>query len=239
MTTAHESRDHAIAAAIQATDTDQLTNAIEAQKPMVLNTLRLRGALGDVDEVMSDIADQVMRSLPRFHKNGNVGLTQWATGVAKNVLKEHQRQYGRAHAMNVPFEEAFAHSVVTMDPLHEDEDILPKLLAAVRDHVTSQPGGVEEWHRLVTMATKPERGRAARDTIREHMATLSGLPASLFGNEQDLTPEPATAAPVAPVDTKPIMLNGHYRIHCTACGLLPETHDTITTAITAARTHAH
>lgn len=233
-------KDQAISHTLTQIDHTELTEAIYTQKPMVLNTLRERGALDDVDEVMSDIADQMMRSLPRYEKNGTVPLAQWATGVAKNVLAEHQRRTGRAKARYVPYEEAFAHAVTTFDPIEDTPDFLTQLVLQVRDAITSHNGGIQEWQRLVTMATKPERGRAARETIREHMARISGLPVTVFGTEEP-EPEPldheTPVPPVPAITVTTLMLAGTYRIQCTACGLLPDAHVNILDAASAAQTH--
>lgn len=99
---------------------EEITEAIDAQRPMVLSTLKSRGATADFDDVMGDISEHVLNSLPNYEAKGNVPLVRWATGVAKSRLNEHYRQSGKRRAREVSYTEEFAREVITMDAL-EDE----------------------------------------------------------------------------------------------------------------------
>lgn len=212
---------------------EAITEAIDAQRPMVLSTLKSRGATADFDDVMGDISEHVLNSLPNYEAKGNVPLVRWATGVAKSRLNEHYRQSGKRRAREVSYTEEFAREVITMDTLDDEGDFLKFLLQQVRERVLATPGGIKQWQRLTHMAPQEQRGAAARSELRELLADESGLPVTYFGSEptEDTAPETVVAHPISRDDG--------YHVHCTLCGTGADVYEGLLEAARAARGHTH
>ena len=75
--------DDEIRAAIAATGHDVIAEAIKSQEPMVAKRV---GDLNAVYEVMSDLAEQVLRKLPQFEVVGRVSLAAWV-GLSSCLCK--------------------------------------------------------------------------------------------------------------------------------------------------------
>lgn len=211
--------DDEIRAAIEATGHDVVSEAITGQERMVAK------AVGDphaVSEVMSDLADQVLRKLPQFEEVGRVSLGAWVNGFARNILRERARQFARQRQRMLEYEEGspLVHAFVTSpEPATSDDAFFLELIDTARDRITSQPGGVRKWEQLVEMAGKPERGRSAREQAREELAELSGLPVEMFGAEEPTEPMEVPELPEQ-VSVAPELGNGGYLVNCSVCGAL-------------------
>lgn len=185
-------------------------------------------ALGDpnaVAEVMSDLADQVLRKLPQFAEVGRVPLGAWVNGFARNILRERARQLARKKDRLVEYEDGspLIHAFVDAPaPVTSDDEFFLDLIDTARDRITSQPGGMKKWDALVEMAGKRERGRAAREQAREELAELSGLPVEMFGTEEE--PEADSPPPPLPeqVAVAPALVEGGYVVSCSVCGPMGE-----------------
>lgn len=212
--------DDEIRAAIAATGHDAIAEAIKSQEPMVAKRV---GDLNAVHEVMSDLAEQVLRKLPQFEVVGRVSLAAWVNGFARNILNERARQQARARDRQREFEDgSLIHAVVvSQEPVTDDDEFFLGLIDTIRDHITAQPGGAQRWEQLVTMAAKPERGRAAREETRERLAELSGMPVEMFGTEpHDDDPEPVPLPEQVAVAPELTVDGDGYQVACTVCGTL-------------------
>ncbi|GAB4097659.1 hypothetical protein GCM10028787_31340 [Brachybacterium horti] len=214
--------DEEIREAIETTGHDVVSAAITSQEPMVVK------AVGDpnaVAEVMSDLADQVLRKLPQFAEVGRVPLGAWVNGFARNILLERARQFARNRDRFVEYEDGspLIHAFVDApSPVTSDDEFFLDLIDTARDRITSQVGGMKKWETLVEMAGKRERGRAAREQAREELAELSGLPVEMFGVEPE--PEMPPLPPPLPeqVAVAPELVMGGYLVSCSVCGQIGE-----------------
>lgn len=211
--------DEEIRAAIAATGEDVVSEAITSQEPMVMK------AVGDpnvVAEVMSDLADQVLRKLPQFAEVGQVPLGAWVNGFARNILREHARSFARQRERVMEYEDGspLIHAFVDAPaPVTGDDEFFLELIETARDRITAQPGGMKRWETLVEMAGKPQRGRSAREQAREELAELSGLPVEMFGVEAEQEPEDEVLEPLPEqVAVAPELVAGGYVVGCSVCG---------------------
>lgn len=211
--------DEEIRQAIAATGDDVVSEAITSQRPMVMK------AVGDpnvVAEVMSDLADQVLRKLPQYAEVGQVPLGAWVNGFARNILREQARKFARQRERIMEYEDGspLIHAFVDAPaPVTGDDEFFLELIETARDRITAQPGGVKRWEALVEMAGKPQRGRSAREQAREELAELSGLPVEMFGAEVEQALEVDVPEPLPEqVAVAPELVEGGYVIGCSVCG---------------------
>lgn len=211
--------DEQISAAIARREPEEISNALFEQLPMIRKALGVRGLDSHpaVDEVMSDLTQQVLAKLPRFEEVGTVPLGAWVHGFLTNILRERRRQTARRGAREVEFEDSSLISkfVGSQGSVTDDDQFFLELIETARDRVVAQPGGVETWNRMVSMVGKPERGRAAREEAREKLAEVSGLPVEMFGVEQE--PEEVPPLPER-VAVAPEMGESGFVVSCTVCG---------------------
>lgn len=211
--------DEEIQAAIAATGEDVVSEAITSQEPMVMKSV---GDPNVVAEVMSDLAEQVLRKLPQFAEVGQVPLGAWVNGFARNILREQARSFARKRERVVEYEDGspLIHAFVDAPaPVTGDDEFFLELIETARDRITAQPGGMKRWDALVEMAGKPQRGRSAREQAREELAELSGLPVEMFGTEveQEAVAEMPEPLPEQ-VAVAPELVTSGYIVGCSVCG---------------------
>lgn len=221
---------------------EEIVQALEEQRPMCVAGLRAQGRLTDhaLDDVMGDVALGLMKSLPRFIEKGEVSLAAWANGVAKRALGEAARRGGRERFHEVSLEvtvegrsETLMAEFVSVEGESADEFYL-RLLGIVKDRIISRPGGVAAWRRMERAALQPVRGRRAREELREELAAVSGLPASVFGSES-MSDVPARPPEIAEVG--PELQGKGFMVRCSQCGLVGAPLATITDTMAAVREH--
>ncbi|GAB2547956.1 hypothetical protein GCM10027268_22260 [Brachybacterium huguangmaarense] len=184
---------------------EEIARAVLDQRAMVIAVLRSRGVLVGwsrsdpaehpaIADAMGEIAEEVMRTIPRFLAQGEVSLVRWATGVAKNVLARQVRDSARRAAREEPLEDSLVgtFAVIAADEPGSgaDDAFFLDLISAARDRIAaSGPTGIAQWNRLVRLAVQPRRGRAARERLRAEMAEISGLPPVVFGQDTERNDE--------------------------------------------------
>lgn len=237
--------DARVRAALARIDPDELDAAIQGQRGFCVSMLRSRGMLNgsNFEDVLSDVLGEIsialIHSLPRFEDRGEVSLAQWATGVARNVLAQRVRSTARRGDRELELEDSLVGHMVASQGEDESEDAyFLELICMARDRIIARPGGISTWQRLVRMATQPERGREAREQVREELAEVSGLPPSVFGVEATPpAPEPSVEA-VGPAVIEAAVRDGVYVVDCSVHGVMTvrDGSDPVT-AMLAARAH--
>lgn len=186
--TSSQVSDSEIRASIQRHAEEEIAEAIFDQLPMIRKGLAASGETSPdaVDEVLSDVSEQVLRKMPDYERHGQVPLPAWVAGFTRNVLAERKRMRARRAAREVELEDGslMGRFVSLHEVTDSDDAFFLELIAEARERIVSAPGGAKRWQRLVDMAGKPQRGRSAREEVREELAEISGLPPETFGTEQ-------------------------------------------------------
>lgn len=160
-------------------DDADIVAALREQEPYVRSWLLTRGQANGVDDVMGQVAEELLRSLPRWNAAGRPKLGAWARGVATNSMRTWMRSPGAGNGPGGRFvsldalaEAGFDVAAPVMDFSHTA--VACALVTALEAHVLSAKNGAATWAQLVGVDGRP-RGQRACARLRQELGHADPL----------------------------------------------------------------
>lgn len=146
----------------------ELLDAIAQQRPYVRHLLGTRR--WETEDLMAQVAFEVLDSLPRWERAGRPVLGAWARRVARIAYLEWTRSPGSGRARDgsrtESLEELGEYGVELVEeppePMTSRRAARIRLAALIEQALLAEPGGAAAWARLLTPEGQPRGQRARR-----------------------------------------------------------------------------
>lgn len=172
-------------------DEDEVVAAIEEQEPYVRSWLLARGLGDGADDVMGQVAEELLGSLERWERAGRPVLGAWARGVATNALRVYVRTglvgAERAVSLDGLVEAGFDVAVPTEES--GSRSAAAVLVSMLEAHVLAGPRGAVRWAQMVGPGGRV-RGKSAAAALRREVAAVdpTGLWTNISAGNVDAEP---------------------------------------------------